>query len=199
MPVRRRKPLLVLLLAPVLCGAAAEEDALATVRRTLAAALEIVRAGGARDEQLVALRSAARDVLDTRAMGRHALGDALAAEPPEKQEEYFDLFDQVMVRAYLQKLLLFRNPRFGYRKPRRDGDAVIVPTKIITSKDEYRVDYEMRERDGRWLATDVIVEGISLADNYREQLSTLLSGRSFDELLDLMRRKTRRVREEEPA
>jgi phospholipid transport system substrate-binding protein len=138
----------------------------------------------------------ARDILDTRAMGRRAIGDVLAAQPPEKQEEYLDLFDHVMVRAYLQKLLLFRNPRFGYGKPRREGDAMIVGTKIITSKDEYNVHYEMRERDGRWVATDVIVEGISLTENYKAQFASLLRDRSFEELLDLMRRKTRRVQEE---
>ena len=73
---------------------------------------------------------------------------------------------------------------------------MIVGSKVITTKDEYYVDYEMRELNGRWVATDVIVEGISLSDNYYEQFSSLLRGRSFDELLDLMRRKTRRVREE---
>ena len=121
---------------------------------------------------------------------------SLAAQTPEKQEEYFELFDHVIVRAYLSKLLLFRKPRFGYRKPRREGDVVIVGSKVITTKDEYYVDYEMRERDGRWVATDVIVEGISLSDNYYEQFSSLLRGRSFEELLDLMRRKTQRVRKE---
>jgi phospholipid transport system substrate-binding protein len=124
-------------------------------------------------------------------MGRRAIGDVLAAQPAERQEEYFDLFDQLIVRAYLQKLLLFRNPRFGYREAQSQGDIVIVGTKIITSKDEYHVDYQMRERDGRWLATDVIVEGISLTENYRAQFSSLLRDHSFDELLDLMRRTAR--------
>ena len=52
----------------------------------------------------------------------------------------------------------------------------------------------MRERDGRWLATDVIVEGISLSDNYKSQFHDLLRDRSFAELLDLMRTKTRGAR-----
>ena len=71
-----------------------------------------------------------------------------------------------------------------------------MATKIITTNAEYYVDYEMREREGRWVATDVIVENISLSDNYRAQFASLLRGRSFEELLELMRRKTRPVREE---
>ncbi len=192
MPARPALLLLLLLaLAPAVSGAAASDDPVTVVRNTLHAALEIAHAGGTQDEQLISLRAVARGILDTRAMGRQAIGDVLAAQPAERQEEYFDLFDQLIVRAYLQKLLLFRNPRFGYREPRSQGDVMIVGTKIVTAKDEYHVDYEMKQRDGRWVATDVIVEGISLTDNYRAQFSSLLRDRSFDELLDLMRRTAR--------
>ena len=194
--MRRFVLVLVLILTPALGRAAAPEDAVAAVKKTLDAALEIAGRSGTRDEKLVALRAVARDILDTRSMGRRAIGEVLAAQPPEQQAEFLDLFDQVMVRAYLQKLLLFRSPRLGYREPQTKGQAVIVGTKIITTTDDYKVDYEMRERDGRWVATDVIVEGISLTENYRAQFASLLRDRSFAELLDLMRRKTHPAREE---
>jgi phospholipid transport system substrate-binding protein len=196
MTLQRPTLVLALVLALAALGAAAPEAALEVVRETLAAAREVANGEGTRDEKLDSLRGVARGILDTRAMGIRAGGEALAAQPPELQEEYFELFDHVIVRAYLAKLLLFRKPRFGYRKPRHEGDVVIVGSKVITTKDEYYVDYEMRELDGRWVATDVIVEGISLSDNYYEQFSSLLRGRSFEELLDLMRRKTQRVRKE---
>lgn len=182
--------------APAAQVPAAAADALAVVKKTLDAALKVAGGGGTRDEKLVSLRSVARDILDTRAMGRLAMGDVLAAQPPERQQEYFELFDHLIVRAYLQKLLLFRKPRFGYRKPRSAGDVVIVDTRIITAKDQYHVGYEMQRRDDSWAARDVVVEGVSLAQNYRAQFASLLRDRSFEELLDLMRRKTRRVREE---
>jgi phospholipid transport system substrate-binding protein len=199
MPVRRPALILALVLAlvlaPALLGAGPPGDAVVVVKKTLDAALAIARAGGTRDENLAALRAVARDILDTRAMGRRAMGDVLAAQPRGQQEEYLELFDEVIVRAYLQKLLLFRNPRFSYGEPRRRDDVLIVPSTIATTKDEYHVDYEMREREGRWVATDVIVEGISLTDNYKEQFSALLRDRSFVELLELMRKKVRPVRE----
>jgi phospholipid transport system substrate-binding protein len=187
----RRHAVLWLIALALVLGAAPPEDAVGVVRRTLDAALAIARDDASHDENLAALRSVTRGILDTRTMGRRAIGDVLAAQPPEQQAEYFDLFDQVMVRAYLSKLLLFRSPRFTYGDPRPTGDAVVVPTRIETVKDEYRVEYVMRERDGRWLATDVVVEGISLTDNYRSQFASLLRDRSFSELLDLMRAKVR--------
>jgi phospholipid transport system substrate-binding protein len=196
MPVRRRALVVVLLLAPTLMGAATSDGAVAVVKKGLDAALAASRAGGTRDENLVALRAVARDILDTHAMGRRAIGKVLAAQPPEQQEAYLELFDELIVRTYLRNLLLFRDPHFEYGEPQRNDDVVIVRTRIVTAKDEYHVDYEMREREGRWVATDVIIEGVSLADNYRSQFASLLRDRSFPELLDLMRRKTRPVREE---
>jgi phospholipid transport system substrate-binding protein len=197
MPIRSLI-VLAFLLAPVGVRAAAQDDALAAVRKSLDAALQVARTGGTQDEKVAALHTVARGILDTDTMGRRALGDVLAAQPPAQQQEYLELFGQLMVRAYLQKLLLFRDPRFGYGPPWREGNAVMVGTEIITPKDTYHVDYEMKARDGRWMATDVVVEGISLTNNYHEQFATLLRDRSFPELLDLMRRKTRRV-EKEPT
>jgi len=191
MRLRRSALALCLVLAPTFVGAAPTEDPVAVVKRTLDRALAIAQASGTRDENLASLRTVARDILDTHAMGRRAMGDVLAAQPPAQQAEYLDLFDEVIVRAYLQKLLLFRAPHFSYGDARRAGDAVIVSTRIATAKDEYRVEYEMRERDGRWLATDVILEGISLSDTYKSQFRGLLRDRSFAELLELMRAKTR--------
>jgi phospholipid transport system substrate-binding protein len=196
MRLRRFALVLWLVLAPAFVGAAPAEDPVAVVKRTLDRALAIAQASGTRDENLASLRAVARDILDTHAMGRRAMGDVLAAQPPAQQAEYLDLFDEVIVRAYLQKLLLFRAPRFSYGDARRAGDAVIVSTRIATAKDEYRVEYEMRQQGGRWLATDVILEGISLSDNYKSQFRGLLRDRSFAELLELMRAKTRAAKQE---
>ena len=196
--MRCRHALLALwvVLAPILAGATATQDAAAVVKRTLDAALATAQKPGTRDENLAALRAVVRDILDTHAMGRHAMGDVLAAQPPEQQAEYLELFDELIVRAYLQKLLLFRAPHFTYGEPRRSGDVVIVTTRIATAKDEYRVDYPMREREGRWMAIDFVVEGISLTDNYKSQFEGLLQDRSFAELLELIRAKARPARQE---
>src|SRR5262245_9952693 len=195
---RRSALVFPFVLAPVLLHASPPQDAVALVRKALDGAAAIAKRGGDRNESLAALRSAVREILDTKAMGRRAIGDVLAAQPPEQQAEYLDLFDEVIVHAYLSKLLLFRDPRFEYSPPvRRDG-SLIVRTRIVTAKDEYRVDYEMQEHDERWLATDILVEDISLTQNYHAQFASLLRDHTFAELVGLMRSKTQAARKEAP-
>ena len=95
----------------------------------------------------------------------------------------------MVLRAYLQKMLFFRDPRFAYADPKIEGEEAIVYTKILAGGDAYFVDYAMHRNEGEWVALDVVIEGMSLMDNYRSQFANLLKNRSFEELLQLMRRK----------
>ena len=173
-------------------------DAARAVRETLAAAERTVAGEGSHNEKLARLREIARTLFDTEAMAENALGDVLAALPPEEQQAFFRLYDEYVVRAYLQKLLFFRNPHFTVAPTERrpTGDA-LVRTHIRTERDEYSVDYVLREVGGRWMATDIVVEGVSLSHNHGEQFRSLLRNESFEELLERLRRKveSQRLRE----
>ena len=90
--------LLALVLALSQVGAADPEAAVGVVRETLSAARKVADGEGTRDEKLESLRGVARGILDTREMGRRAGGESLAAQTPEKQAEYYELFDHVIIR-----------------------------------------------------------------------------------------------------
>jgi phospholipid transport system substrate-binding protein len=185
----RRAVLLSVLLLPRLGAAAPNDGATASVRDALGRATAISRTDQPREEQLEGLRALARQLVDTRAMGQLALGSAFAERPAAQQEEFLRLFDELIVRAYLQKLLLFRDPKFRFRPEDRRGDVVLVVTEVVSGRDTYEVGYQMRQDGPRWLATDIVVEGISLTSSYSDQFVSVLKTRSFDELLALMRRK----------
>jgi phospholipid transport system substrate-binding protein len=175
-------------------GEVAPAGAVDAVRETLDKARTVVLTADTHEQKLEALHDLARHLMDTRTMGRRAIGPPLAEQPEAKQEEFLKLFDELIVRSYLQKLLFFRQPRFAFGKEETGPDAVIVHTRIVTDKDEFFVDYEMHQRDGAWVASDIIVENISLAKNYAQQFQEVLRTRSFDELLELMRGKVAGLR-----
>ena len=101
----------------------------------------------------------------------------------------FALFRELFQRTYVQKLLLFERPDFGYVGEERTGATARVDTKIVTPRDEFAVTYQMRPDADRWLATDIKIEDLSLTMNFRRQLDRLLSKSSPDEVLGRMRRK----------
>ena len=67
---------------------------------------------------------------------------------------------ELLQGAYVQKLLLFEHPKFGYVAEHRHDDQARVDTTIITPRDEFAVVYELRATGDRWFATESVVTGM---------------------------------------
>jgi ABC-type transporter MlaC component len=158
-------------------------------REVLTESNRIVTGPGDRNQKLVQLKDLLRGFLDTDALAKKAMGKHLDGVPKAQVSDFYAVFRELFVRTYVQRLLLFDAPDFEYRGENIDGDAATVNTEIVTPKDEFAVDYRLR-RDGKsWIATDVLVEDVSLADNFRAQFDRALSSGSFSELLTRLKNK----------
>jgi len=72
-----------------------------------------------------------------------------------------------------------------------DGDNAEVFTKVITPKgEEVAINYKLHQVGGDWKAYDVVVENISLVNNYRSQFNRVLANASFDELMRRLQQKS---------
>src|SRR5207253_11396601 len=93
------------------------------------------------------------------------------------------------IRTYVQRLLLFDAPDFAYGEERVTGDTATVGAEIVTPRDRFAVDYVFRRTLSGWRATDILVEQVSLAQNFRAQFDTALAKDSFQDLLERLRKK----------
>jgi phospholipid transport system substrate-binding protein len=130
-----------------------------------------------------------RDFLDTEALARLAAGKHLEGRSPEETAEFLRLFRELFVRTYVQRLLLFDAPDFTYGAEHVSGDTATVGTEIVTPRDRFAVDYNLHRTPSGWRATDIRVEQVSLANNFRAQFDAALAKSSFQDLLELLRKK----------
>ena len=80
--------------------------------------------------------------------------------------------------------------KIQYVRELSDGDYVQINTKTrLKDGSEYRVDYKLLSNQAGWRVYDVVVEGISLINNYRSQFDRKLNKSSFDQLLNDLREK----------
>jgi phospholipid transport system substrate-binding protein len=158
-------------------------------RTTLEQARTIVASSQANSEKLAALSELFGKFLDTDEMGRQALGQHWSSLTPAQQTEFLALFHELLERTYVQKLLLFENPDFVYVGEQRSGADAVVDTKIVTSRDQFDIRYQLRPNGGAWMATAITVEDVSLTANLGSQLNDMLSRMSVDDVLSLMRQK----------
>ena len=65
-----------------------------------------------------------------------------------------------------------------------------MDTQLVTQRgEEIAVNYKLHKVDGDWMVYDVVIENISLVNNYRAQFTRLLAKASFAGLLDRIREK----------
>src|SRR5207253_1928601 len=89
-----------------------------------------------------------------------------------------------IVLTYVQRLLLFDAPDFVFGAETVAADEAHVATEVVTSNDRFAVDYTLRLGPAGWRATDIVVEGVSLAQNFRAQFDAAVARDSFHGLLE---------------
>jgi phospholipid transport system substrate-binding protein len=125
-------------------------------------------------------------------MAKRALGPPWKDQPPEKQQEFVRLFKAVVFDSYVDKVEMYSGSmeRIVYESEEIDGNYALVKTKVLGYKNtDIQAEYRLRFDAGEWKVYDVVIEGISLVNNYRSQFNSILANQSFDNLLKLLRQK----------
>lgn len=125
-------------------------------------------------------------------MSRRSLGKAWKEQSPEKQKEFVKLFQQLLFNTYIDRVETYTgsNEKFVYENEKIEGDYALVKTRITGYRNaDVQVEYRLRREGSKWKAYDVVIEGISLVNNYRQQFDSILAGEPFDGLLSKMREK----------
>jgi phospholipid transport system substrate-binding protein len=125
-------------------------------------------------------------------MARRSLGRPWKEQSRQKQQEFVDLFKQLLFNNYVGRVENYTgtNERFVYDEQKIEGDYALVKTRVLEYKNtNVQLDYRLRLINGQWKVYDVVVEGVSLVDNYRGQFNSILANKSFDSLLGQLQEK----------
>jgi len=134
------------------------------------------------------------DRFDYAEMSRRSLGSAWTGLSAAEREEFVGLFQTLLVSTYAEKVETYSGEGVHYISERTEKDYAEVRTKVLTGKTEIPLDYRLLQRDSVWRVYDVVVDGVSLVNNYRGQFSKILKNGTFAELVDQLRKKSEKIR-----
>ncbi|MEO8345310.1 MAG: ABC transporter substrate-binding protein [Betaproteobacteria bacterium] len=115
-----------------------------------------------------------------------AMGRNWAKASPEQQKVLIDQFRALLVRTYSGALSQYRDQTIDYKPLRADPAAidVTVRTEVIRSGQvPVQIDYSMAKTPAGWKAYDVIVGGVSLVTNYRDEFNEQIKSGGVDGLI----------------
>ncbi|MGQ0811792.1 MAG: MlaC/ttg2D family ABC transporter substrate-binding protein, partial [Nitrospiraceae bacterium] len=77
---------------------------------------------------------------------------------------------------------------------RTEKDYAEVRTKVVSGKAEIPLDYRLLNKSGDWRVYDVVVDGVSLVNNYRGQFSKIIRSSSYADLVEQLRKKADKIK-----
>ena len=111
---------------------------------------------------------------------------------PAERVEFVKLFEQVLEKSYIDKILDYSNEKVNfYKESMLSDNQAEIQTKIVTASKEIPIYYRMILKDGKWKVYDVVVENVSLVQNYRTQFNDILTKNTPEQLLEILRKKVK--------
>lgn len=120
---------------------------------------------------------------------------------PEQKEAFKTAFTDLLRNTYIDTLDEYdgQKVRFTGEVVANNGKRVEVQMEFLTSKQAYPVAFRMLEKKGRWVVYDVLIEGISMIKNYRDQFRDILSKGDPQTLIERVQAKALEQKEKKKA
>lgn len=123
-------------------------------------------------------------------MARRSLGSNWRRRTPKEQAEFVHLFTDLLEHAYTETIESYTNEKIVYLGDKVDGNYAEVRSKIITSQgQEFAIDYRTHLVGHEWRVYDVIIENVSMVNNFRSQFNRVISHDSYNELVRRLKEK----------
>ena len=187
----RRAVLLAVLALAASGPALAQEGPGALVKRVSEEVMQVIKS----DPKVQAGDTARiREVVETKLLPNFdfprmtalAMGRNWRKATPEQQKRLTDEFRSLLVRTYSGSLSQYRNQTIEYKPLRAEAAAtdVTVRTEVVRpGQAPVQIDYSMAKGADGWKAYDVIVGGVSLVTNYRDEFNEQIRQGGIDQLI----------------
>ena len=136
------------------------------------------------------LRSVIYPRFDFAEMAKRSLGPHWQRRSPEEQKKFVEVFTELVEGAYLDAIESYNGEKVVVANDKQDNTFADVNSRIVTKKgEEFSIDYKLHQAEGAWKVYDVVLENISLVNNYRSQFNRVIGKSSYEELLNKMMEK----------
>jgi phospholipid transport system substrate-binding protein len=128
------------------------------------------------------------DRFDFSEMTKRALGAHWNELGQNEQREFVEAFTQKLLMAYGRTVRASGDEKIQFKRETRDGKFARVETKVVSGNgEELPIDYQLQENNGQWKVYDMVIDQISIVNNYRAQFNRVIAKSSLKELLVRMK------------
>jgi len=136
------------------------------------------------------LRAISEKMFDFTELSKRSLGKNWSKFNPEQQKEFIELYTSLLEDAYANKIIAYTDEKIVFSKEVTLTEKTVeVRSTVLRKNEEIPIYYRVILKDGSWRVYDVVVEGVSLINNYRSQFKEILVNKPPESLLETLRKK----------
>jgi phospholipid transport system substrate-binding protein len=136
------------------------------------------------------IEAAAEKLFDFVELSKRTLGLNWNKFTPEQRKEFVELYKKLLKDAYVDKITAYTNEQVNFTKEVPIADNMVeVQSVVVTKGAEVNIFYRVMKKGNDWKVYDVVIEGVSLINNYRTQFREILGNNPPETLLDTLRKK----------
>ena len=141
------------------------------------------------DSRLKKLNDLSQSYLDLDALAGYTLGDYRDKATTSEKDNFNKLFREYFIKNMSSKLNDFADQELKILDSKKiNENNIIVSTKIFSKKDaqEIKVDWRIYTKESKFLARDLVVEGLSLARTQKEEFASIIASKGFVGLINAL-------------
>lgn len=131
--------------------------------------------------------------LDYEEMARRTLALHWRIRTPAERKEFVELFHAFLSKTYAERLEKYSEEEVRYGKVRTKDSYAEVQTEVASARRELSLDYRLLIKADRWWIYDIVVNGVSLVRNYRDQFDRIINRSSYAELVAKLRDRSEEI------
>ena len=136
------------------------------------------------------LRKTIDPIFDFREMAKRSLGPHWRDLTPKQRAAFVPLFKDFLGQVYLGRITSHDVEKVPFTRETLDKDYAEVDTKVLAGNgDQVSVVYLLKRTDGDWKVYDLIIDNVSIVNNYRAQFDRVISDSSYQELVTRIKKK----------
>jgi len=196
--MRLKTLILALLLVLSFVVPAEATEPMDALKKTISKVLSILRDPVYKDgtkyhEQREKLKEVIATIFDYHELSMRTLGVNWKKFSAPQQDEFSKAFADLLGSKYLDRIQSYANEEVVYLAQRDSSSGnVEIATKVVKDNKDISIAYRLAQTNG-WRVYDVIVEGVSLVQNYRVQFQDMMVKGTPEELIVQVKKKAQEV------
>lgn len=149
-----------------------------------------LKAESAKKAKKERIRAISEKMFDFTELSKRTLAQNWSKFNPEQQKEFVELYTSLLGDTYVNKIMAYTDEKIVFSKEVALTEKTVeVQSRVLRKNGDIPLNYRVILKDGVWRVYDVVVEGVSLINNYRSQFRETLSNKPPESLLETLRKK----------